>query len=386
MDHSAVVFLLDDAGARRAIFTPPFEVAAFAADLRARGALAAHARGRRHERRGRPTALGARAFVALQYLLPQHWLSQLVHRLARSRVRWLKNALIGGFVAHFHPDIAMPSSPTPCSIASFNEFFTRALRADARPADPDPAALVSPVDGTISQLGRLDGSWLVQAKGHAYTLEALLAEEAPWAGAVPRRRLRHALPGAASTTIASTCRSPARCAPRGTCPGSCSASTPPPPPACRGCSRVTSAWCACSAAGALSFALVLVGALFVGSMSTVWHGEVTPRQPRRRATAARWRPRPPGTRRGARKWAASTWARPSSCCCRRRSGSWLAELVPGSAVRVGQALAQLDMSTPGETGARAPRARAWCSAPRCSRARASSSPRAACSRWIRRSS
>ena len=71
----------------------------------------------------------------------------------------------------------------------------------------------------------------------------------------------------------------ARCAPPGTCPGGSSASTPPPRRPCRACSRATSAWSARSRTGALSFALVLVGALFVGSMATVWHGEVTPRQP-----------------------------------------------------------------------------------------------------------
>ena len=52
----------------------------------------------------------------------------------------------------------MPRSPTPLQYPSFNAFFTRALRAGARPADPDPGALVSPVDGTVSQIGRLDGS------------------------------------------------------------------------------------------------------------------------------------------------------------------------------------------------------------------------------------
>jgi len=125
----------------------------------------------------------ARAFVALQYLLPQHLLSALMHQLARSRLHWLKNAFIGAFLQRFHPDMSDAAQPDPFAFESFNAFFTRALRAGARPADPDPSAIVSPVDGSVSQLGRLNGSWLVQAKGHAYTLESLLAAEGSWAEA-----------------------------------------------------------------------------------------------------------------------------------------------------------------------------------------------------------
>ena len=125
-----------------------------------------------------PDSLRARLFVALQYLLPQHLLSQLVHWLTRSRVRWVKNALIDNFVVNFRPDMSEAVQSEPLQFASFNEFFTRALRPEVRPPDPDPNTLVSPVDGSISQIGALDGSWLVQAKGLAYTLESLLAAEA----------------------------------------------------------------------------------------------------------------------------------------------------------------------------------------------------------------
>src|SRR5438046_4481546 len=122
----------------------------------------------------------ARLFIVLQALLPQHWLSRLAYRITRSRVPLIKNALIGGFVNSFQPDMSEAEQPDPLEYESFNAFFTRALRAPARPCDPDPAALVSPVDGTVSQIGRLDGSWLVQAKGHAYTLESLLAADLSW--------------------------------------------------------------------------------------------------------------------------------------------------------------------------------------------------------------
>ena len=124
----------------------------------------------------------ARLFVGMQHLLPQHLLSRAVHWLARNRVAWVKNALIDNFVVNYRPDMSEAAQPDPRAYESFNAFFTRALRADARPIDPAPDLLVSPVDGTVSQLGRADGPWLVQAKGLAYTLESLLDAAAPaWA-------------------------------------------------------------------------------------------------------------------------------------------------------------------------------------------------------------
>src|SRR5204863_142555 len=122
----------------------------------------------------------SRLFIVLQYLLPQHWLSRLAYRITRSRVPLIKNALIRGFVNRFQPDMSEAEQPDPLEYESFNAFFTRALRAPARPCDPDPAVLISPVDGSVSQIGRLEGSWLVQAKGHAYTLESLLAADLSW--------------------------------------------------------------------------------------------------------------------------------------------------------------------------------------------------------------
>jgi len=222
----------------------------------------------------------ARLFVALQYLLPQHLLTQAVHALTRSRVRWLKNALIGGFVRRFHPDMRDALQPDPLGYESFNAFFTRALRAAARPADPDPAAVLAPVDGTVSQIGRLDGSWLLQAKGHAYTLESLLAAPGDsWAetfrgGSFATLYLAPANYHRIHMPLAGTLRA------AWYVPGqlfSVNAATAASVPGLFARNeRVVCVF----AAGPLVFAVVLVGALFVGSMSTVWHGEVTPRYPR----------------------------------------------------------------------------------------------------------
>jgi phosphatidylserine decarboxylase len=224
----------------------------------------------------------ARLFVALQYLLPQHLLSQLVHELTRSRLPWLKNALIRGFIGRFHPDLTDAAQPDPLGFESFNAFFTRALRAGARPADSDAAAVVSPVDGSVSQIGRLDGSWLVQAKGHAYTLESLLGADCPWSevfrgGAFATlylapfnyHRVHMPLPG----TLRAAWYVPGALF-------SVNATTAASVP---GLFARNERIVCVFGEGSLSFALVLVGALFVGSMSTVWHGEVTPRSARRRA-------------------------------------------------------------------------------------------------------
>jgi phosphatidylserine decarboxylase len=283
----------------------------------------------------------ARLFVALQYLLPQHLLTRLVYSLTRSRVRWLKNALIGGFVGRFHPDMHDALLPEPLRYESFNAFFTRPLRAGARPADPDPAAVVSPVDGTVSQLGRLDGSWLVQAKGHAYTLESLLAPQGdPWAenfrgGSFATLYLAPANYHRIHMPLAGTLRA------AWYVPGqlfSVNAATAASVPALFARNeRVVCVF----AAGSLVFAVVLVGALFVGSMSTVWHGEVTPRHPRT------------GTALPLEAARASLTLARSAEMARFNMGStvilllppgkseWRAALAPGSVLRVGEMLGRV---------------------------------------------
>jgi phosphatidylserine decarboxylase len=287
-----------------------------------------------------PDSAGARAFVALQYLLPQHLLSSWVYELTRSRLPWLKNALIRGFVQRFHPDLSDAEQPDPFAFESFNAFFTRALRAAARPVDPDPAVIVSPVDGSVSQLGRLDGSWLMQAKGHAYTLESLLATDGSWAEAfrggafatlylAPFNYHRIHMPLAATLRAAWYV------------PGqlfSVNATTAASVP---GLFARNERLVCVFGAGPLSFALVMIGALFVGSMSTVWHGEVTPRRPRRRADLPLDASRASLTL--ARGAEVGRFNMGSTVILLLPAGSaeWLTSLAPGSTVRVGQAIARL---------------------------------------------
>jgi len=222
--------------------------------------------------------IGARLFVALQYLLPQHGLSRLVHALARVRVRWIKNALIRAFMRVFVPDLSDAAEKNPCAYPTFNAFFTRPLAPDARPVAAANAAIACPVDGTVSECGNILGDRILQAKGHDYTLDALLAGRAPLAKRFEGGRFAtiylapwnyHRIHMPLAGTLTEAWYVPGRLF---------------------SVNRTTAAHVAglfarnerlvCLFEGATSFALVLVGALNVGSMETVWHGEVTPRRPR----------------------------------------------------------------------------------------------------------
>lgn len=117
------------------------------------------------------------AFVALQYLLPRHWLTAAVWRIARIRHRPTKDFLIRRFVDAFDVDLDEVRDRVPDDFATFNEFFIRELKDDARPIDDDEDAVVSPADGTVSVAGRIRGDTIFQAKGIDYTLGDLLATD-----------------------------------------------------------------------------------------------------------------------------------------------------------------------------------------------------------------
>jgi phosphatidylserine decarboxylase len=124
------------------------------------------------------TSAADRLFAGLQSWLPQRWLSSQMHRLARSRHPTLRKLLIGT-VLRAYPQVQMTEAtePDPYAYASFNAFFTRALRGDARPLASGQRTIVSPVDGIVSQCGAIDDGRLIQAKGRPYTAAALLADD-----------------------------------------------------------------------------------------------------------------------------------------------------------------------------------------------------------------
>lgn len=114
-------------------------------------------------------------FVLLQRLLPARALGRLVHRASRSERRWFKNALIRGFARLYRIDLSEQDRRVPEDYPSLNAFFTRPLRAGARPLDPDPASVLSPADGTLEQFGAVDGDTRVLAKGFRFRVADLLA-------------------------------------------------------------------------------------------------------------------------------------------------------------------------------------------------------------------
>jgi len=217
-----------------------------------------------------------RMAVLPQYLLPKQALTRLAGEVAGARGGALTTRLIRWFVDRYRVNMAEAANPDPAAYATFNDFFTRALAPGARPlAD---AALVSPVDGAVSQLGPVDGDAIVQAKGHTYTVQALVGGDPelarpflgghfatlylspkdyhrihmPCAGRL--RRMIH-VPGDLFSVNPVTARG---------VPGLFARNE-----------RVV-----CQFDGDHGpFVLVLVGATIVGSMATVWHGVVNPPRP-----------------------------------------------------------------------------------------------------------
>lgn len=113
-------------------------------------------------------------FLASQHLAPHHLVSRLMGALADSRAPGLKNAMISRFVRRYGVNMSEALIEDPLAYPSFNDFFTRALKPDARPLDDDPANVLSPADGAISQLGPIRQGRIFQAKGHSFGLTSLL--------------------------------------------------------------------------------------------------------------------------------------------------------------------------------------------------------------------
>lgn len=122
--------------------------------------------------------------TTLTYALPHRLLSGLARQLAYSPRPAIKQRLIDAVVARFGVDLSEAAQPDPAAYPTFNAFFTRALRPGARVAAPDPRALLMPADGHISQCGAIQDGRIFQAKGHHFTAAQLLggqADAAPFA-------------------------------------------------------------------------------------------------------------------------------------------------------------------------------------------------------------
>jgi phosphatidylserine decarboxylase len=214
-----------------------------------------------------------RLAVLPQYLYPKQALTQFAGWVAGARWGGLTTAIIRRFVRRYDVNMAEADNPDVTSYPTFNEFFTRALKPGARPIAQ--AELVCPVDGAISQFGRIEGEQIFQAKGHQYSATALVGGDSALAAQFqngffatlylsPRdyhrihmpcdgRLLRMIyVPGELFSVNPTTARG---------VPGLFARNE-----------RVV-----CVFDGAAGpFVLVLVGATIVGSMATVWHGVVNP--------------------------------------------------------------------------------------------------------------
>lgn len=223
---------------------------------------------------------GDQLFATVQGLLPKHLLSRWAYAVMRQRTPWLRTLSIRTFLSNYRVDMAEAVQTNPLAYESFNAFFTRALKPNARPIDGDAQSVVSPVDGTVSQCGSIDGDRLIQAKGHHYSLLALLGGDAQLAQhyqggqfaciyLAPYNYHRMHMP--LSAQVQDTIYVPGELF-------SVNAATARTVPGLF--ARNERVVCDFNMTAG-KFAMIFVGALFVGSIETVWAGEINP-LPRRR--------------------------------------------------------------------------------------------------------
>jgi len=210
-----------------------------------------------------------------QYLMPGHLVSRLIHAFTRQRHVGIKNRFTDWFVKHFNVNMEEALESDPHAYENFNAFFTRALKPGARPIVESENELACPVDGAVSQARPIEGGRIFQAKGHDYSLEQLLGGSAERAGPFeggsfatiylsPRDYHRIHMP------ITGTLREMVHV------PGRLFSVNPATTRVIPGLfarnERVVSIFD--TAVGPM--AMVKVGAVNVGSVETVWAGEVTP--------------------------------------------------------------------------------------------------------------
>ena len=273
-----------------------------------------------------------RLFVWFQYLLPQHGVSRLILAATRVRTRWFKDWIIRGFLKLYRVDMTEAVETDPYRYATFNEFFTRALKDGARAIAGEDDVIACPVDGFVSEAGTIDQDRLLQAKGRYYRLTELLAAQ-PWASRFEggsfatiylapfnyhrvhmplRGKLRETVfvPGRLFSVNAVTAQH---------VPGLFARNE-----------RVLTLFD--TAFG--QFALVLVGALNVGSMATVWAGDITPAARRVIAKV----PAPPTMLEKGAELGRFNMGSTVILLFEPNRARWLSEVHAGSTVRLGQPL------------------------------------------------
>ena len=212
--------------------------------------------------------------LALQYALPHRFLSRIMFYLTRSEWGWLKNTFISQIVKRYRVDMSDALEPDLAAYPSFNAFFTRALRPGARPIATGADLLLCPADGAISQAGAVTEGRIVQAKGMDYSAAELLGDSelaktfanGSFATVYLSPRDYHRLHMPISGKLLRTLHVPGRLFSVATW----TAESIP-----RLFARNERLVCIFETEHGL-VALVLVGAIFVSSIDTVWGGTVTP--------------------------------------------------------------------------------------------------------------
>ncbi len=279
-------------------------------------------------------------FALLLYLLPHHLLSLGMYALTRCEWPPLKNWLIRRAIDLYRIDMNLAADPDPQHYPCFNAFFTRALRPDARPLSQEADAVLCPVDGTVSQAGRIRNGRIFQAKGRDYTLRELLGGDEEWTAVFedghfatlylsPRdyhrihtplagtlQQMTH-VPGRLFSVSPSTTRVVPRLFSRN--------------------ERVVNLFQ--TEAGPM--AVIMVGAIFVASMDTVWAGTVAPTS--RRLT--QWRydsqlPEPVQLKRGA-EMGRFNMGSTVVLLFGKDAVTWVETLQPERKVRMGEAIGYL---------------------------------------------
>ena len=233
-------------------------------------------------------------FVLSQYLMPKRAMTVFGGKVASARAGALTTMIIRWFVGHYGVDMSEAIDPDIRNYRSFNEFFTRSIRSEARPIAP--ADLICPIDGSISQFGRIERDQVFQAKGHAYSTTALVGgdealaarfQEGSFATLYLSPKDYHRVHMPCDGRLVRMIH----------VPGELFSVNPVTARGVPGLFARNERVVCVFESDRGPFVLALVGATLVGSMATVWHGVVTPPRP---GELREWRyaDRPVGLRKG----------------------------------------------------------------------------------------
>lgn len=274
----------------------------------------------------------------LQHIYPKRLLSAVMYRATRIRYAPWKDFQIRWFIRRFGVDMSDFEAQGPKAFRDFNSFFTRALKPGIRPLPDDARSVVSPGDGVLNDFGSVEDNALIQAKSHRYAVPLLLAEKGKTAKQfengsyftlylAPKNYHRVHMPfGGVLKQMVYV-------------PGTLFSVNPLTAKGIPGLFARNERLICWFETLAGQMAIVMIGAIFVGSIETVWHGEVTPASDRK---ITRWRYEPPvGTitlKRGA-EMGRFNMGSTVVVLLDRKVAAWRSKLVPGMPVRMGQPLA-----------------------------------------------